>query len=1036
MTRPSNRPNLETLLEHGGWVRALARSLVNDQATAEDFEQEVWLAAAERPHLQISNPRGWLGAVARNIAGMHWREQSARRRREEIVSDQRSKDETNAGSSRNPDYLVDRMETFRKLSAAMANLPDPYGTTLYLRFFESLKVREIAERMQVPESAVKKRIARGLGMLRGQLEASIGKDWRPNCLALATPFTTAQVATLSTISTISVMTAKTKIIIGAAALALLTLPLLKPWQAPEPFAPELVGTQANLEEPAAPAESLNSATIHRTVAEAIATNGNPLVTLPVQVTVLDADGIGIQDTRIFAWHDEELREEVSTNEAGQVTLYELNGDGGLVVLAPHFLPLYLPQHFDGTPINVHPTLGETLSGQVTFLRPRVELDPLVIRVITSLAPKVEPMPTVVADLLKELDVRPGSADAVVDAQGSFHVSGLPKGWAGHIRFPYGFLICSFEGPGELGWELDRVIELPHASMNIKVELLELPVFTGRIVSSDSGEGVPNAGLFVSPYMTEAHSDTTLIGGSTDQDGFFRVPMAVGNSTNRKEWPKNPELAFLPPFTVEVDVASSDHYAGAAEILNVNNNINPWDLGVITVGRLSTRPLLIVDINDQPIEGALASAVRLSSPTNALGMTELLLSEDSDSASVGAPGFQSVVVPLPDSQEELWKAVLRPSAQLKVTWDTPVDFDMSSLVFRIESKDDLFLNKGNAWLFTEWSFRTAAGLDFAAGGNSRTKGRYMEWHLRPSQNEFSVWGLNPGASIRVMLRDRANQELASSSIVLSAEETRAIELHIEHLPRPLTGVVLDVNGSPINAADLSVAGYHVSTTPEGWFDIGYFAGPTVALGVEKSGFARGRESEYLLPQQGQSVEIILEESREVTLYFRDAAGLIYAGGHISGPGKAKQSNPEDGPGHIFQELPQSSFSVHWSIGGANGDAWIPANISEYSIEVPSMASAIIRATRANTEEQQSIRLTFVPTNKSAQASEDSLYQRSLSLPVGVASQTKKFPALLPGEYMVEYSTWCKTDGQWNYKPLGTQGPVLATAGQALELDLSY
>ena len=38
----------EEMLEHSGWVRALARALVRDAATADDIAQETWLAALRR----------------------------------------------------------------------------------------------------------------------------------------------------------------------------------------------------------------------------------------------------------------------------------------------------------------------------------------------------------------------------------------------------------------------------------------------------------------------------------------------------------------------------------------------------------------------------------------------------------------------------------------------------------------------------------------------------------------------------------------------------------------------------------------------------------------------------------------------------------------------------------------------------------------------------------------------------------------------------------------------------------------------------
>ena len=148
MTVSSNYPDLDALLEHRGWVRSLARSLVSDVAAAEDLEQRTWLAVIERPPANAKNPRAWLGRVVRNFAGMHWRENKARRRREETVATRRWDRESKNGANAQPDQLTERMETFGKLAQAVVNLPPPFGPTIFLRFFEELTIREMATRMK------------------------------------------------------------------------------------------------------------------------------------------------------------------------------------------------------------------------------------------------------------------------------------------------------------------------------------------------------------------------------------------------------------------------------------------------------------------------------------------------------------------------------------------------------------------------------------------------------------------------------------------------------------------------------------------------------------------------------------------------------------------------------------------------------------------------------------------------------------------------------------------------------------------------
>ena len=56
----------DELLGHRAWVRALARSLVADQATADDIEQQTWLAALRRPPRERATVRAWFATVVRN----------------------------------------------------------------------------------------------------------------------------------------------------------------------------------------------------------------------------------------------------------------------------------------------------------------------------------------------------------------------------------------------------------------------------------------------------------------------------------------------------------------------------------------------------------------------------------------------------------------------------------------------------------------------------------------------------------------------------------------------------------------------------------------------------------------------------------------------------------------------------------------------------------------------------------------------------------------------------------------------------------
>lgn len=194
-SNPQAHPNLDLLLEHSGWVRALARSLVADQATAEDLEQKAWLAAIEKPPHHLDQPRAWMTTVVRNLAKMQWRENKARGRREETAGAIQNERNADWELAQRPERVAEKMETLRTLAAALVELEEPYGTLLFLRFFEELPMRAIGEQMHVPESTVRARMQRGLDLLRADLKNRMGQDWRAHCLTLTAPLASIPVAT-------------------------------------------------------------------------------------------------------------------------------------------------------------------------------------------------------------------------------------------------------------------------------------------------------------------------------------------------------------------------------------------------------------------------------------------------------------------------------------------------------------------------------------------------------------------------------------------------------------------------------------------------------------------------------------------------------------------------------------------------------------------------------------------------------------------------------------------------------------------------
>lgn len=161
------------LLAHDAWIRAIARRLVADPASADDVAQRAWMAALEQSGTERPVGRAWLRRVVGNLVRMDRRADERRRQRERAV----------ARADRAPpvDELVAREAIRARLSRAVLELREPYRTAIIYRFFEDLPPRHIAERLGVTVVAVEGRIRRGLAMLRSRLDREHDGDrgsWR------------------------------------------------------------------------------------------------------------------------------------------------------------------------------------------------------------------------------------------------------------------------------------------------------------------------------------------------------------------------------------------------------------------------------------------------------------------------------------------------------------------------------------------------------------------------------------------------------------------------------------------------------------------------------------------------------------------------------------------------------------------------------------------------------------------------------------------------------------------------------------------
>ena len=154
--------------EHGRVVFGVVLRRVGDRTVAEDLTQETFLRAWRARSGYRGEPasaRGWLCAIAANVARDHMR---ARRRRpmeeEAVFSDIPSVTEDPASSA-------EASESLEQLRAALERLPAGHREMFLLRERDGLSYKEIAAVRSCPIGSVMSGLARARERLLQAMEA-------------------------------------------------------------------------------------------------------------------------------------------------------------------------------------------------------------------------------------------------------------------------------------------------------------------------------------------------------------------------------------------------------------------------------------------------------------------------------------------------------------------------------------------------------------------------------------------------------------------------------------------------------------------------------------------------------------------------------------------------------------------------------------------------------------------------------------------------------------------------------------------------
>jgi RNA polymerase sigma-70 factor (ECF subfamily) len=468
MTRPADPPSPETLLAHREWMRAIARSLVGDENAVDDVEQRSWMTVL-RNRRPVESVRGWLRSVVKSSVVDEHRSASRRRAREESAARPESLPPT--------DHLAAQAEAQRAVAAAVTGLPEPYRTTVLLRYFEELSLLEVATRMAVPLETVRTRLRRAHALLREALDDEFGgrRKWALVLLPLTKPRYLIPIGAAT--GGALVMAGKTKAVAVVMAVLLLTA---GGWWAVD------VATRTDTDPARTDVASVPAATVAAPRAKT-ALAAKPEVSdetalggITVGVDVADAAGRAIANARVsmsrvaadpavgteLGWGDDFLllrgrmgssaARTASTSESGAADVAGLvPGDWRLVVTAAGFA-----EHSELVPVTAAPPRRRVV------LVPGCELSGLVLLQSGAAAAGAE--------------VFAGECRAIADGTGRFRFGGLPSG-----------VVALSAGMPRGALQQTESVTLPDVR-DVTLRLAGGCALRGRVVDDDTGVGVGGA----------------------------------------------------------------------------------------------------------------------------------------------------------------------------------------------------------------------------------------------------------------------------------------------------------------------------------------------------------------------------------------------------------------------------------------------------------------------------------------------------------------------------------------------------------------
>ena len=930
-----------------GWLRRLAGGLVGESA-ADDLTQEVLVVALRSgPPFSGLRLRGWLRVVARRVAGRQRSQEEARMRAQGMAAQVREAEEQGQETG-------DRLEVYALLVTAIQGVEEPYRTALVLRYEQQRSTREIADELGLSPSAARKRVSRGLALLRARLGDRLGlvEPVRRNPLAAIVPLPFPQRGFRNSAMHFSGWTAMTsKITLGtAAASILIAIAFLSEgsWRpsilegshdtsaqglsrsAPYGVASVSVGSRLPGRGPIVGRKPLAESDTDAHFLFVQTPAGNPATGARAAI-VVDTGHVAVLSL------SPEASAFIPPQARGQRLFASAPGFGLGWVRAP--APGELPSP-DGLVLTLEPEeslVGKLIEDGGPPLTPvfiELQIDDRALGTLTQRGS--------VYSELEDLGLLPDKSGRWTASDGSFHWFGLTSGTIERLCLSRTHRLLN--GPtGDPSAE-PQCLDIAPGTQPVTVYCTREATVRGRLVLGERGqpvEGPVGLELWRDKERHRTHAFSRI-----SPNGVFEIPFEGRN------------------FDRLILSAMGSQGWDRSRVISLGDGV--WhgrvlDIGQISLSSFVRRDLLVLDPGGVPIAGAGVASGHDSQQTDSEGLARLVV-DPGETIEVIASGFALCsrrFEPARSDQDGRFVLRLEPGVTLRFEPHDGSESGSSGpgqLEVRLSWETSPFEvdpNGGGDWPSSaQLAFQRGRARSITSRSGTQEERGSGSLSLAPRPGcPIEVPGLIPGSRLRVALVDLLGQELIGQELTILDRDhlpRDGVQVHvfkledIDSLSVPLAINVRSDAGLELPFASVflrslePLGGLSLTADERGRLRLGLLAPRAIGLEISAPGYVSQGIDRFDPVPSGEPLEVRLQPSRDLRLTVVDQAGKrIESGAVVLSDERDWHLRKPLGsePWLDLPRVPRCELELTLDIGAHRLRTSVPRDVEEFRVVTP-------------------------------------------------------------------------------------------------------